>query len=140
MANEQITFKIEAFEYYGKVQLEAKVRVATKEDAQVVAALFPKSVKVKGTTLTGHIDENLQDIPWHSAHGKPYRTVGYVKFRATFERNGVTGEFNETGLKRYRSFRRNAEKLGFGTEWTAANCKNAFQTETEFENYLTQEA
>lgn len=121
--DDQLTFKLRAHHSHDEAYVEASARVETKEEAQAIAALFPKSARVMGTTLSGCLDGNLQS------------TVGYVHFWVELQSNGVTGARNETGLKRYRSFRRWAERLGFATEWTA-QYGNSIKTEAEFENYL----
>lgn len=126
MTNETITFRINAHEMYGEAGLEAHADVTTRADAEAIAALFPKSAKVYGTRCCGK-------------RGDEWTEWGLVKFQVGFTKDGVTGQFNETGLKRYRSFRRACNNLGFEVVWTAPYA-NSFKTEDGFESYITQEA
>jgi hypothetical protein len=107
--DDQITFKLSAERWMGDdaVGLNATARVETKEEAQVIAARFRKSAKVTGTTLTGHIDSDLLDIPWVPGL-QEWRTVGYVTFRVHFERNGVTGWLGGQLSKRLMRWRKRA--------------------------------
>ena len=89
-----------------------------------VAALFPKSYKVSGTTLGRETLQSLTEVPAglsipeivkHPSYG--FETVGYVTIQANFRADGVNGGKNETGIKRARSFLAKAEALGFQVEW-----------------------
>ena len=82
--------------------LEARMHVPTLEDAQAIAAMFPKSAKVRATTLSYD-------------HGK---IIGTVHFHAKLLATGVTGERNEAGIRRWHSFKRNAERMGYTLEHT----------------------
>lgn len=85
---------------------------STREDAQAIAAMFPKSLRVKGTTLST-FDHDLRDRTGE------YRnfTVGFVAIDVKLTATEVTGSENETGIKRFRSFLKNCEKLGFEVEY-----------------------
>lgn len=83
----------------------ASMIVETVEEARALAASFPKSTKVRG----GSLSTRTRD-------GEPV-VVGYVKFNANLVANGVNGGVNETGMKRYRSFRKHVAALGHPIEW-----------------------
>lgn len=99
-------------------RIEAGAATSTFEEAQRVAATFPKSVKLVSTHLSGDPDGQS----------------GYVSFNASFVANGTNGGVNETGLRRYRTFRRFAASLGHEVLWTAT-FGNAV-TEAEFERIV----
>lgn len=89
-------------ERYGmKVEAFAVFDDEAKRDAMV--ALFPKSTKVYASTLTSYEDDKPVKRP----------TLCFI---VNFKRNGVTGEFNETGARRLRSFLKTADKAGVGIE------------------------
>lgn len=90
--------------------VNARLHLPTKADAERVAAMFPKSTKVRAVTLSTHTG---------SLTGDDYRSVelGTVYFHAGLAATGVTGERNETGLRRWRSFKRTAAKLGMALEY-----------------------
>jgi hypothetical protein len=125
-------FEIHASKGYGdSVRFEASLALArdasTKADAEAIAALFPKSLRVKGTTLWGHEHNDTGEfVSW---------SCGYVKFLADFRANGVQGAANETGAKRVASFLRKAAQLGYSTTWTQPY-SNAL-TRDEFDSFLT---
>lgn len=73
----------------------AGMMVVSLEVAELVAAGFPKFVKVKASRLTGN-EEGF---------------TGYVSFMAEFTPTKVTSAKNETGMKRLRAFLKVAPKL-----------------------------
>lgn len=81
--------------------IEASAAVLTLEEAQRVAAMFPKSVKLVSSHLSGDPEGNR----------------GCVTFIASLSANGTNGGVNETGLARYRTFRRVAATLGCDVVW-----------------------
>lgn len=93
--------------------------VATEEEARAIAARFPKSAGIKATTLTSH-------------NGGATLVQGYLRMGVRLVSDGVNGGVNETGLRRYRSFRRAAEKLGLDVEYTTPY-SNSYATEAAFE-------
>jgi hypothetical protein len=96
----EITFAVQA----DSTRIEAAAQLpagSTYEDAQAIAALFPKSVKVVGTTVS------------FSDGREP---VGCVLFSASITANKTTGEVNEASMRRYNTFLKAAAKLGFVIE------------------------
>lgn len=89
------TFEIDATPF----SVTARLGVDTPEQAREIAASFPKGAKVRGGAVsiagTGRVE-------------------GYVSFTASIAADGVNGGRNEAGIKRYHTFRRTAEKLGYG--------------------------
>lgn len=101
-------FEIRAFFDYhagsGIAQhVDVRLTADTREQAEEIAALFPKSVKAKAWTMT---------------HGNGSKSH-FVGMWADFISTGATGAKNETSIKRYRSFLRHAEKQGFVVEFSA---------------------
>ena len=90
------------------------------ELAKEIAAMFPKSVKMYATKLATYTPGDYSDR----------FTVGLVNMEATLVANGVNGGKNEAGIKRVRSFMKNAEKLGFKTEYKMPYTNSL--TEAEF--------
>jgi hypothetical protein len=99
----------------------AKLIVDLGTEAQV-AARFPKSYRMRPNTLSRDtlaclaipamsIDEFIS----HPDYG--HETVGMVSIEVGFGANGVTGDVNETGIKRARSFLTKAQALGFEVQW-----------------------
>lgn len=87
---------------------------ADREAAQAFAALLPKSCKVRATTI----------------NGRGY-SAGFLQFHANLNTNGVVGERNEAGIKRYRSLVAACERLGVTIEWTMPYSNSLTETETE---------
>lgn len=105
---------------------EATDHYAAKAEADAfVAATFPKSAKVRGTSLS-------------TFEGKPgaddYRNFvcGLVIFDADLASNGVNGGINETGLRRYRAMRKALAAAGIETEWAAGGYVSSYATEADF--------
>lgn len=92
VGTEAYGFKVEAFAVF--------TDEATR-DAMVAA--FPKSAKVRPSTLTRYEDGRSVKYPT-------------LSFHVSFKRNGVTGDFNEAGARRLRSFLKAADKAGIGVE------------------------
>lgn len=89
------------FRYYGtETTFSAAAEVPTAEDAQMIAAQFPKSARVKATTLD-------------KRPGGRTERVGLVTFGVKFTSTAVTGEENEAGAKRVRAFVQRARALGY---------------------------
>lgn len=78
----------------------------TRETAEAVAALFPRSCKLRGTTLSGR----------RNAAGERFES-GYLTFHAALHANGVHGARNETGITRYKRLLAHAAQLGYSIEW-----------------------
>lgn len=103
--------------------VQAHAVVATLADAEAIAAQFPKSHKVRATTLSRPIGGDLRNGT---------EVVGYVEFgvRLTATRGN---ERNETGIRRYWAFRKAAGKLGLPVVFERGRDSNAYATEAEFE-------
>ena len=104
--------------------LAATVELATEADAVAFVAQFPKSLGLRATTLTRY--EGGRSI-----------VTGYVTFQAKLLADGTNGGRNESGVRRYRSLRKHAQRLGVAVEWKASRSVNVYQTEEEFEAALT---
>ena len=91
---------------------------ATAEQAEQLAAQFPKSAKVSAETV-----DELKD-------GEYVRT-GHVAQRVNLNPDENKGTTNETGLKRYEAFRKAAEKLGHNVVYEPGSASNAYPTEHE---------
>jgi hypothetical protein len=88
--------------------------------ARELAAKFPKSTKVRQTILSNsNKDERWED--------------GVVSFRANLLADGVNGGCNETGIRRYRAFRKAAAKLGLRVQFVADAAYQATEAELETE-------
>lgn len=76
-----------------KIELAAGFK--TFEEAEAFVTKFPKSCGLKATTIGGCDQGN-----------------GWVRCEIRFAKDGVNGGKNETGIKRFKSIVKNAEKLG----------------------------
>jgi hypothetical protein len=99
--------------------LEVGTQVPTYEDAQEIAAKFPKSIKIKATTISG-------------TDG----VFGWVSMRLYFDVNGVTGERNESAIKRARNFLKTCDKLGLIVRFDQIHYLNQITNREEFEAKL----
>jgi hypothetical protein len=115
----------DAIDYRKPTGYGAHLDVETVEEAKAIAARFPKSRKVRGTSCGG-----LRD-------GK-YTTWGYVALHTHLYPDGTTGEKNETGIKRWFAFKRDCERLGIAIEWDGACFRNAYPTQQQFEEAITK--
>ncbi|AHZ95361.1 hypothetical protein HL05_gp101 [Mycobacterium phage Manad] len=86
------------------VRLTVTKFFATEAEAQEFAAQFPKSNKVVAKKMNG-----IEDNGGH---------VGMIEAVFNFSANGVTGDRNETAIKRFRSFEKNLAKAGLVVHWT----------------------
>lgn len=85
--------------------LTAEIEVANVEEARELRSQFPKGLRLIATSLMHYEVDG-----WGA-------TTGLLVLDVDLRSNGVTGEVNETGIRRYRSFRKHAARLGFDTEW-----------------------
>lgn len=107
-----MSFKITASEHEGSINLKASATVETREDAQALAAQFPKSLRIKASCLSTY------DKAHYEKTGEYINEIkGYVVIQVSLRSTGVTGEYNETGAKRWDSFKRNCSKLGIELEY-----------------------
>ncbi len=83
-------------------------RLATADEATALAASFPRSVRARAVGAT-------------------------VRLEIALRANGANGGVNETGLRRYATFRRVAAKLGPEVVYVPGNAVNAFRTAADFE-------
>lgn len=112
-------------------QIRVSAETDTLAQAQELAAAFPKSAKVKATTLSTYVqDEHGNPIP-DPVTGRKYQhiTKGYVAFYAKLEADQANGGRNEAGIRRYRSFARTAEHLGHSVRYDAAGATNSLTAE-----------
>ena len=113
----------DAIDYRRPTGYGAHLDVETVEEAKAIAARFPKSRKVRGTSCGG-----LRD-------GK-YTTWGYVVLKTQLSPDGTTGTANETGIKRWFAFKKDCERLGIGIEWDGTCFRNDYPTLKSFEQAL----
>jgi hypothetical protein len=133
----------------GGIRISVTLITATPGRAAEAAARLPKGVGARATTLTGcdYYDREVRDPRYGHVSG-PHRdgdymhgwTVGQVKISFNLLSNGVTGSRNETALKRYRSFRRNAAKLGIPVVFEDGQFGNSVKTEDDLESLLADYA
>lgn len=100
--------------------------VATPEEAQAIAATFPKGCKAKATTLSRPID---------GSYLNGTERVGYIAFQGYLAPNGTTGAVNETAAKRYRQVVKAIANLGHTVEYRTPY-GNSYPTQAAFEAAL----
>jgi hypothetical protein len=108
-------------------QIRVSAETDTVEEARELAAQFPKSAKVKATTLSTYVqDADHNPIP-DPVTGAKYQhiTKGYVAFYAKLEADGANKGTNEAGIRRYRSFARAAARLGHSVRYDARGSTNS---------------
>lgn len=86
--------------------LNASIATDTIEAAQALAAQFPKGAKVSANP--------------HGCSQADGTVTGLVNFRVTLQADGVNGGKNETGVKRYRAFRKGLAALNIPAEFVMA--------------------
>lgn len=118
--------KIEAHHRNGQPAFVEFMHITSLEEAQEIAARFPKSLKVRGTTHTAWVRE-----------GAEMRRLdgGCVIARISLAPNKTTGERNETGIKRYRSIVRHLDRMGIELEW-GTMYTTSYATREQFEAAL----
>lgn len=98
------------------------------EEADALAALFPKGVRIKRSSLGGHEDLGGGRVDWD----RPW-TLHSLNFHAALGANGNNGGVNEAGLKRYRSLVKACEKAGIVVEFETGRYGNAYGSREAFE-------
>lgn len=98
--------------------ITARLAVKDREAALELAAAFPKSLKVRGFGV--------------SCRGPGY---GIVELHVDLRANESNDGYNETGVKRYRSLRKHAERLGIPVVYRP-RFRNSVATEARFEELL----
>lgn len=101
--------------------VEITTVVPTVEDANQVAAEFPKSLRVGAVRYAGD--------QWTPGS---HRSYGFVRFQVFLTANDANGGVNEGGVKRYQSFMRHVERLGYGLVWNPDG-RASYQTREAFE-------
>jgi hypothetical protein len=120
--------------------IEVTFETESVEHGREVAATFPKSYKVRATTLSGYTEEYdalaeemLGPLPWGPGKWELFYAEvqrlpaqrychGWVTLRVGLREDGVNGGVNETGIKRARAFLAKAEKLGFTVVFDETAC------------------
>ena len=75
-----------------KVQwIRATREFATKEEAAAFAATLPKSCKIRGSSISGHV-------------GDAWACWGWISCDVSLTKDGVNGGVNEGGIARVRKF------------------------------------
>lgn len=116
----QLTFRITATS-----GLHASAIVETRDAAREIAGQFPKSAGLRAGTLSTTLDslrERTPDVAARVEHRADPREVtmevGYVSITVKLAADGVNGGTNEYGLRRFRSFLRTCQRLGYATQYT----------------------
>lgn len=126
---------------------EIKVRIvtATREEAAEIASRFPKSLRVRASSTSGsdYYDHEVTDPRYSKAHKLDDLwahtwEVGTVSFSASFAADGVNKGANETGLKRYRSFVKNAAKLGIPLTFAPLSSASDVESHGELDELLAR--
>jgi hypothetical protein len=98
----------------------------TKEEADAFAALFPKSLRVRSSSLS------TQKQYHPELEGTGPVKLGYVTFDVKFSPT-KGNDANETGANRYRKFMAKLDELGYDVKWRPSP---SFKTREEFEAAL----
>ncbi|AXQ64055.1 hypothetical protein SEA_KLIMBON_101 [Mycobacterium phage KlimbOn] len=112
----------EAARMKNNVRVKVVQFFATEAEAQEFAAQFPKSNKVVAKKMIG-----IKDNGGH---------VGMIEAVFNFSSNGVTGERNETAIKRFRSFEKNLDKAGLAVHWTMPYAAHMAMTYADVEAHI----
>jgi hypothetical protein len=93
--------------------------------AEAIVALFPKSAGLVASTCREYLPAGT-------------KTWGYIMGRAALAKDGVNGGKNETGIKRYRSLAKAADKLGYTLDFATRGSKivGGYTSREEFEAAL----
>lgn len=102
------------------VQFTAKVD--TVEQAREIAAQFPKSYKVRGSSLASY------------ATGETVET-GIVTWNRRLNPNDSNGGTNEAGIAAYHRMVAKLDQLGYDVEW-ATPYANSYPTRESFERNI----
>lgn len=103
--------------------LTVTAEVDTEEQAIRIATEFPKSVGLKGMGI-------------RRADGYGSRWCGYLRLTVNLFANDANGGVNEVGLRRYRTFRKHAARLGHEVIWATDHSINHYPTEKSFEDAI----
>jgi hypothetical protein len=106
--------------------VEASTRTATPDQAKAIAGQFPKSVRLRAHSFIGRNGANA---------------TGEVVFRTDLYPNKSKHGVNEKGVKRYRSFREHAKRLGHEVNYDPGDFQGSFDivpSEEEFEQRLQE--
>jgi hypothetical protein len=114
--------------YNSAGQVAAYEVTALVEDlaaAQAIVAQFPKSAGIWATECREYLATGT-------------KVWGYVSGRAALAKDGVNGGKNETGIKRYRSLAKAADKLGYTLDFAIQGSRiaNGYTSREEFEAAL----
>jgi len=99
-------------------------RTVTPDQAKAIAAEFPKSVGLRAHRFIGHSGA---------------KETGEVVFRAHLHPNKSNRGVDEGGVKRYRSFRKHAERLGYEVQYDPGDLQGfpgVLPSEEDFEDRL----
>lgn len=104
--------------------LEARASFATPGEASVFKASFPVACRVRSYGVSCYDYENDRRADYAGA-----------SFHAKLVKDESNGGFNESGVKRYRRFRKQLDAMGYRVEWKV-DARNAYESEDEFEAAL----
>lgn len=96
----------------------------TPDDAREFASRFPKSLKLRGTSLSTTDD----------AGNRVER--GYIGSSVTLQSNGVNKGANETGIKRYHAWRKHLEAQGVPMDWHTGGAMNGYDSHEHLMQHL----
>jgi hypothetical protein len=128
--------------------LNATIWAETIEQAREIAAKFPKSLRLRTGTCTGqdYYDHQVIDPRYRAGYHHPDGiwshgwSTGLVSLVVSFRADGVNKGANETGLKRYRSFRKHTDKLGIKVTFVGGLYQNSVPTEDALNALLEEVA
>jgi len=120
--------EIETFEVHAAydadgfvTHVQISVTCPTRERADEIVAMFPKSCKLKSYRVSSDPVDYAGAGNW-----------------ITLWANGVNGGVNETGLKRYRAIVAKARALGFYLDFEYRVAANGVKSEAELEERLAR--
>lgn len=124
-------FKVRAYSFKAGTAHSAVARAnfPTAEAAAAVGAAFPKSILPKvGYTKSYNLETRTNEIIEH-----------WVEIRVSLAPT-AGNDRNETGIKRYRTFRRVAAKKGLDVEFDVPHrtIDNGWMTEEQFEAAIAE--
>lgn len=125
------------------IRFEAEFPLGADAAAAEFAALFPKSTKVRLTTLSRQaVMEDGVPMMHVCDNGEAYPErvrVPYVTAIIKIVPDRTTGASNEGGIRRYRSILKTLAKAGYQPEWVVP-FSNAFLTPEALEEFLASQA
>jgi hypothetical protein len=119
------TLSVRAWTYLDRpAGVEFSAKVATREEAEALAALFPKAHLFRVVEVFGI--------------GADYKATGGIAYYYVYSKTKLAAvkgnSANETGVKRYRAIMARAAKVGVAVEWQGSI--HGYETRESFEAAL----